>query len=53
MAMRNQLIEPTNFLKSYLLNLEQHLEKLNQTLSSHLPRINKLLKKVSKKEITK
>jgi hypothetical protein len=33
--------------------LEQHLGKLNQTLSSDLPRINKLLKKVGKKEITK
>jgi hypothetical protein len=33
--------------------LEQHLGKLNQTLSSNLANINQLLKKAGKKEITK
>ncbi|PTM06544.1 MAG: glycosyl hydrolase [Bacteroidetes bacterium] len=33
--------------------LEQHLGKLNQTLSSDLPKINPLLKKAGKKEISK
>ena len=33
--------------------LEQHLGKLNQTLSSDLPKINPLIKKAGKKEISK
>jgi hypothetical protein len=56
-SMENGDAKPTDgaykVFKELSTKLKQHLERLNQTLSSDLPRINKLLKKIGKKEITK
>jgi photosystem II stability/assembly factor-like uncharacterized protein len=56
-SMENGDAKPTDgaykVFKELSTELKQHLERLNQTLSSDLPRINKLLKKIGKKEITK
>lgn len=56
-SMENGDAKPTDgaykVFKELSAELAQHLRKLNQTLSSGLPSINQLLKKASKKEITK